>query len=185
VYSLRPELLGDVIFIRHAEPLVEPDQPPAKWQLSLRGKALSHELGASLAPTGLRRIITSPEEKARETATVLAEVLGVNVITDDRLREVQRPWTDDNFADLVARYLHGDRIEGWEPVEQVVSRLEAFLLSRPSEGPIGVVTHGTAMSCLLGGGDSADRARFWSDLTMPDAWAFWGEVPTRFDFLRP
>ena len=91
VYSLRPELLRDVMFIRHAEPFVEPDRPPAEWQLSLRGKGLSYGLGARLAPRGLRRLVTSPEEKARATATVLAEVLGVSVVTDDRLREVQRP----------------------------------------------------------------------------------------------
>jgi broad specificity phosphatase PhoE len=129
-------------------------------------------------------LFTSPEEKARETAAVLADVLGVNVIADDRLREVQRPWINDNFADVVARYLNGDLIEGWEPLDEVVSRWEAFFVSRPSEGPIGVVSHGTAMSCLLGGDDPADRARFWSDLTMPDAWTFSGEVPTRLDCLR-
>jgi|GEM_PF-1025046 len=184
VYSLRPELLRDVMFIRHAEPFVEPDRPPAEWQLSLRGKGLSYGLGARLAPRGLRRLVTSPEEKARATATVLAEVLGVSVVTDDRLREVQRPWTDGNFADVVACYLHGDLIEGWEPIEQVVSRLEAFLASRPSDGPIGVVTHGTAMTCLLGADDSANRARFWSDLTMPDAWTFSEVGPVRLDCLR-
>ena len=95
----------------------------------MRGKELSYELGARLVPRGLRRIVASPEEKAWATATVLAEVLEVSVVTDDRLREVQRSWTDDNFVDLVARYLHGDQIDGWEPVEQVVSRLEALLLS--------------------------------------------------------
>jgi len=156
VCNLRRELLRDVVFIRHAEPLVEPDRPPAQWQLPLRGKELSYELGASLAPTGVRRIVTSPEEKARTAALVLAEVLGVSVFTDDRLREVRRPWTDGNFADVVTRYLYGDLIEGWEPVEQVVSRLEAFLVSRPSEGPIGVVTHGTAMTCLLSADDPAN-----------------------------
>lgn len=130
------------MFIRHAEPLVEPDRPPVEWQLSLRGKEPSYELGARLARRGLRRLVTSPEEKAQAIATVLADVLGVHVVTDDRLREVQRPWTDGNFADVVGCYLHGDLIEGWEPVERVVSRLKAFLANRPSDGPIGVVTHG-------------------------------------------
>jgi len=150
----------------------------------VEGKESSYELGARLAPTGLRRIVTSPEEKARATATVLAEVLGVSVVTDDRLREVQRPWTDGNFAHEVARYLHGDLIEGWEPVEQVVARLEAFLVSSPRETSIGVVTRGTAMACLLGAGDSANRARCWSDLTMPDAWTFSETGPLRLDCLR-
>ena len=112
---------------------------------------------------------------------VLVEVLGVSVVSDDRLREVQRSWTDGNFSDVVVRYLYGDLVEGWEPVEQVVSRLEAFLVSRPSEGPIGVVTHGTAMTCLLGAVDSANRAQYWSGLTMPDAWTFSEVGPVRLD----
>lgn len=185
VYSLRSELLRDVIFIRHAEPIVEPDRPPEQWRLSLRGRESAYELGARLAPTGLRRIVTSPERKARATADVLAEVLGVNVVSDDRLREVQRPWADVNFAETVARYLHGDLIDGWEPVEQVVSRLEVFLESRPTEGPIGVVTHGTAMTCLLGPGDLVKRARYWSELTMPDAWTFSEVGPLRLDGRSP
>ena len=184
MYRLDPELLRDVIVIRHAEPLIERHRPPTEWRLSLRGREASYELGACLAPIGLRRIVTSPEEKARATASVLGEVLGVSVVADDRLREVQRPWADDSFAELVARYLEGERIEEWEPIEQVVSRLEDFLVNCPSEGPIGVVTHGTAMTCLLLAGDTANRARFWSDLTMPDAWTFSRETLTRLDCLR-
>lgn len=67
VDNLGPELLRDVIVIRHAQPLVERDRLPAQWRLSLRGSEASYELGACLAPTGLRRIVTSPEKKARET----------------------------------------------------------------------------------------------------------------------
>lgn len=184
VYGLGPELVRDVIAIRHAEPLIERDRPPAEWRLSMRGEEASCELGVCLAPTGLRRMVTSPEKKARATAAVLGEVLGVSVIFDDRLREVQRPWTDDNFAELVARYLEGERFEGWEPVEQVVSRWLDSLFSRPSEDPIEVVTHGTAMTYLLLAGDTAKRARFWSDLTMPDGWISSPKTLTRLDCSR-
>jgi len=177
--GLRAELLQNVVLIRHAEPQVERDRPPAEWRLSSRGSELSYVLGACLISRGLRQLVTSPEEKALATATAVAHVLGVSVIADDRLREVQRPWTDSNFPDAVARYLQGDLIEGWEPFEEVVSRLEASLLSHSGEGPIGFVTHGTAMACLLDSADPKDRAIFWSDLTMPDAWALFGENISR------
>ncbi|MHB8334176.1 MAG: histidine phosphatase family protein [Acidimicrobiales bacterium] len=160
VDSLDPALLRDVIVIRHSQPLVERDRLPVQWRLSLRGSEASYELGACFAPTGLRRIVTNPEKKARETAAVLSQVLGVGVVADDRLREVQRPWTDGDCEELVVRYLEGERIEGWEPVEHVLSRWLDFFVSYPREGPIGVVTHGTAMACLLLSGDTAKRARF-------------------------
>ena len=182
--SLRAELLRDVVLIRHAEPQVERDRPPAEWHLTSQGRKLSYELGSCLTARGLRQLFTSPEEKAIATATVVAEVLGVSVIADDRLREVQRPWTDSNFADAVARYLQGERLEGWEPFEEVVSRLKACLVSHSEEGPVGLVTHGTAMSCLLDSLDLADRDNFWSDLTMPDAWALSGENISRLYFTE-
>ena len=74
-----------------------------------------------------------------------------------------------NVVNPVARHFHGDLIEGWEPVKHVVSRLAALLPGLPRDGQIGVVTHGTAMTWLLGAGDSANRARLWSELTMPVA----------------
>lgn len=40
------------------------------------------------------------------------------------------------------------------------------------------------MTYLLGADDSANQARFWSDLTMPDAWTFAEVGPVRLDCLR-
>lgn len=98
---------------------------------------------------------------------------------------MQRPWTDGNLAELVARYLRGDRIEGWEPAEHVGSRGEGFLVSCPGEGPFGGVTPATAMTSLLLAGDSANQARSWSDAILPDAWTFSPEARTRLDCLGP
>lgn len=181
---LRADLQQDVVLIRHAESIEDPDRPPSEWQLSSRGKELSHVLGVCLSPCGLRRIVTSPEEKAWATASAVAEVLELNVITDDRLREVQRPWTEGNFVDVVVRYLQGNLIEGWEPIEQVASRLVDSLVSHSGDGPIGVVTHGTAMACLVDANTPTNRALFWSDLTMPDAWALSGKSTTRLFHLE-
>lgn len=175
----RTELLQDVILIRHAEPQVEPNRPPAEWRLSSRGSELSYELGACLISRGLHRLVTSPEVKAVATANAVADVLGLSVIADDRLREVQRPWTDGNFPAVVARYLQGDVIEGWEPFEEVVLRLSIALLSHSGAGPIAFVTHGTAMACLLDSAEPKDRVHFWSELTMPDAWALQGKNISR------
>ncbi len=115
---------------------------------------------------------------------MLAEVLGVSVTVNDRLREVERPWADGTFEESVARYVDGERIEGWESTDHVVPNLGDYLVSCSGERPIGVVTHGTAMTCLLLAGDRAKRARFWSELTVSDAWDFSQEKPTRLDCRR-
>lgn len=58
------------------------------------------------------------------------------------------------------------------------------LVDHSGDGPIGVVTHGTAMACLVGANALTNRALFWSDLTMPDAWALSGEGITRLYHLE-
>ncbi len=40
------------------------------------------------------------------------------------------------------------------------------------------------MACLLISLDLADRAHFWFDLTMPDAWALDGENFSRLFFAK-
>jgi len=169
------QILRNAVLMRHAEPLVEPNRPPAEWHLSSQGRSFSYELATCLNAIGLRRIVTSPEAKAAETAAVVADVLGVSVIVDDRLREVRRPWTGSHFESAVASYLTGERHEGWEPIRAVVSRLQDSLVNHTGAGPVGLVTHGTAMACLLDSLCLVEPAQFWSELTMPDAWTFDGE----------
>jgi broad specificity phosphatase PhoE len=99
----------------------------------------------------------------------------VSVIVDDRLREVCRPWTGSQFESAVASYMKGERNEGWEPIREVVSRLQDSLVSHTGAGPVGMVTHGTAMALLLDSLYLVDSAQFCSELTMPDAWTFDGK----------
>jgi broad specificity phosphatase PhoE len=160
----------DTVFIRHAEASIEPERPASDWPLSPEGKSASRDLGASLVACNLRQLITSPEEKAHATAKAVAEVLRIDLVLDERLREVRRPWIIEDFDGAVSRYLQGETIEGWEPAEQVIERVAAALVSHSSEGPIGVVTHGTAMACFLGARGWVSPVPFWSALTMPDAW---------------
>jgi broad specificity phosphatase PhoE len=179
VEILGEDLRRDVVLIRHAEATVEPDRPPSEWHLSSSGRKLSHDLGVCLRSRALQRIVTSPEEKAQATASAVADILGVCVVIDERLLEVWRPCAEDNFANLVVRYLEGEFIDGWEPIEQVRSRFVDSLISHSGIGPFGVVTHGTAIAALLGADASIDGVLFWNDLTMPDAWDISGESPTR------
>ena len=118
--------------VRHAAVVVDRAVPSPLWQLSTEGRSAAAQLQL---PAGAA--LTSSEDKARETASLA----GLDATSDDRLREVGRPWSDDYQSD-VRRYLAGDPLSGWEPREEVLARLHAALA-----GFNGVaVTHGLAIA---------------------------------------
>jgi hypothetical protein len=85
--------------------------------------------------------LTSPEAKARETGALAR----LDAVVDERLREVERPWSDD-YGPLVERYLGGEDLVGWEPRAAALARLRAVL-----DGFDGVaVSHGLAISLYAG-----------------------------------
>jgi broad specificity phosphatase PhoE len=73
---------------------------------------------------------------------------------------------------LVADYLGGRRLPGWEPQEEVAARFEAAVLDamRATDRPVVVFTHGQALTLWLQRlGAITDAVGFWSRLAMPDA----------------
>ncbi|MGH2474471.1 MAG: SixA phosphatase family protein [Candidatus Limnocylindrales bacterium] len=63
------------------------DGPDAGRPLSPKGRAQAEALGAYLAAIGFTTdaLITSPKVRARETAEIVAEQLGLTIAIDDRL----------------------------------------------------------------------------------------------------
>lgn len=71
------------------------------FPLSSAGRRRAELLAASLVSSGIRRIVSSPLERAFETASTVAAVLGVPVETDPLLREAE-----------FSRYLQG--VKYWQ-----------------------------------------------------------------------
>jgi broad specificity phosphatase PhoE len=163
-----------LILVRHARPLVSPDQVPGSWPLSEDGLVDSRRLRfpvrdiAGAAGADVVTIVSSTEQKAVETAGVLG--LGT-VHTDERLCEVARPWYEDkrSFREAVHQFLTGALTPGWESFDDAAARFDSAVVDLA--GPAVVVSHGTVMSAWLGlripGFDSVS---FWEQLRMPDAW---------------
>ena len=124
------------------------DQP-----LNDTGRDQAAELAASLAGTPIAAIYSSDLVRARETAEIVAERLGLNVVVDAGLREVDvGNWsgvTHDEIRQLYpegfARWQEGGRgWEGGESYDQMGERAVATLLrladasrrrDRPRRGP--------------------------------------------------
>jgi broad specificity phosphatase PhoE len=154
---------------------VEPSVPSTRWRLSDEGRNAARHLGRVLArrTPPPRTVTASSETKARETATELASVLGdPEVRVDDRLDEVNRPWTDDAtvYRRTALAWLSGDHPDGWETPVAVLTRVSGALNELVPDSI--AVTHGLALTLWLASvlpGEVYPRS-FWSDLAMPDAW---------------
>ncbi|NLI21503.1 MAG: histidine phosphatase family protein [Clostridiales bacterium] len=109
--------------------------------------ALARELAALQAPIDL--VIASPMIRARQTAAILAQALGVPVETDERLIE-QHYGEFEGGSSAAPAFLHNKRqfavrYPGGESMMQVACRVYAFLDElRTREGLRGVllVSHG-------------------------------------------
>lgn len=152
-------------------PEVEPGVASKLWGLGERGREdcvlLAHAL-----PEGISSIWSSDERKAKETADVIGLRLGLQVSTDGRFAEVDRPpvW-DRDYREVAAGYLSGRDEPGWEGRSAVVARFSEAIQSvaEASEQPV-VVSHGLALTLWLSSLTKLDAESWWRDLTLPDAW---------------
>ena len=142
--------------VRHAAVVIDPNRPAPEWPLSEAGRDAASELARSRAwdPDGI--VAASPEPKARETAEPIAAAADVEVHVEPDLREVARgalPVLERaDYVALVARYLAGEAIEGWEPAAEARERFAASIerLLTETRGEVVAVTHGLVIALFLG-----------------------------------
>jgi broad specificity phosphatase PhoE len=67
-----------VFFITHPDVAIDPSIPVADWPLNARGRARMQAMSASPWASGVRRIFSSSERKARDAAQFLADGLGLH-----------------------------------------------------------------------------------------------------------
>jgi probable phosphoglycerate mutase len=160
----------ELLLIRHAESVWNAER---RWQghedppLSARGREQAVALAAALASAGVARLVTSDLLRARSTAEPLARALGLEPITDRRLRELDvgswggrtRQEIAARDADLLARFDAGDRdalAGGGESLALLRARALAALrelADAPPEGCIALVTHLGWLREVLPGSD--------------------------------
>jgi broad specificity phosphatase PhoE len=121
--------------VRHATPDLTrtdivyylPPGPP----LTALGEREATELGRFLCRADVRRIWTSPLERAGRTATVAAQACAAEVVTDARLTEMQPGETHDDVGARAGPV--------WEDAVTAAS----------AQGPQALVTHGGVITALL------------------------------------
>ncbi len=153
-----------VRYLTHPQVLIDPARNVRHWSLNAVGRARVAALAAGLgALRGTRRVITSAETKARDTATPLAAALGVVPEIRPAMHENDRSATGflppaefEQVAD--AFFAHPTAsVRGWETAQAAQGRILSDLhacLAGPQSGDLLLVGHGavgTLLYCALAG----------------------------------
>jgi broad specificity phosphatase PhoE len=146
-----------LIFITHPEVIVAPEVDVPEWHLSDTGRQRARTLGESAMLSGVSAIWSSSERKARETASILADALGLIVDIDPRLGENDRGSTgylpSDRFEDAANRFFASpnESHHGWERATDAQVRICSAVKGIAGQhvgGDLAVVSHG-AVGTLL------------------------------------
>jgi broad specificity phosphatase PhoE len=121
--------------------------------LDALGRRQAQSVAERLAGAGVRRVISSDILRARQTAEPLAQILGIEVELDERIREIGNgEWTGllpaeiaGRWPEMWDRYITGTDVErpGGEQWADVRARVrEAMTEFAADPTPIAVFTHG-------------------------------------------
>jgi broad specificity phosphatase PhoE len=130
-------------------------------RLSADGAREAEELARRLEPGSIGALYSSPLERARETAAVIAARLGLEVAIADELNEIDfGDWTDRRFADLhdLAEWRRfnifrsASRPPNGEAMTDVQARMlrltERLCGARPDQ-TVALVSHGDVIKATL------------------------------------
>ncbi len=129
--------------------------------LNSEGRAQAERIAEHLSPVGICRIVSSPLERAIETAEPLARLLGLQVETCDALGEFRGgEWTGKTFHDLETdprwrlfnSYRSGTRVPGGEAMAEVqvrvVTAMQDFHEQSP-DGTLALFSHGDVIRAAV------------------------------------
>ncbi len=173
--------------IRHATPTIRPELPAREWTLSERGIQEAQVLAGTAESWGLEALYTSNERKARGTALVIGDALGLNVNVIDAFGELRIPeWISnaDEFNMLVRSVLEGtapERKIHLDPlIEQRTAESAGAAAQRFADGvalveagafPAAIVSHGRILTSYLMRTIGLEAPfDFWRAIPMP-SWA--------------
>lgn len=112
------------------------------------GRAQARAAAGALAGRGIRRIVASPQKRARHTADIVAQVLGLAVEEHPDLRE--RDWGVHEGRLRDDRVDHGDGVEPYAEL-QMRATVAFADITRPCIFPCLIVTHSGVIKALLDG----------------------------------
>lgn len=156
-----------LILVKHSLPEVVPERPRREWRLSPEGRLRCARLAQRLKEYEPRRIVSSPEPKALETAQLLAAALGTGVVeTVEELHEHDDrdvPFSDEETFRAAVREFFAcpnEAIFGPETADAAHARFAAAVGAATAGGTVPgvVVAHGRVISLFVSRAAGVDDA---------------------------
>jgi probable phosphoglycerate mutase len=167
-WSAAHPVVTTTVLLRHGETPHTAEKRFSGWggddpDLNDRGREQAHRAGRHLAATGgVDLVITSPMARTRQTAEVVAEHLGVDVVEEHDLRECAfGDWDGMTFAEVMQqspdeldRWLASTAVappggESFDDVERRVVAARDRILERYEGSTLLLVTHVTPLKTIL------------------------------------
>jgi broad specificity phosphatase PhoE len=146
-----------ITLIRHSKTIIEAETHALNWVLSDKGVEFAEALSQNDEIKNVNILYSSLQNKALETAVIIAKPHRIPIRTDDRLTEVTSI-TNKFVADPVEfeRNVHDfqtgliPRINGGETVKEALDRfnkaIEDIIKREEGKQNIGIVSHGNMLS---------------------------------------
>lgn len=168
--------MSRLILVKHSLPEIVPERPRREWHLSQEGRIRCGRLAERLKGYGPRRIVSSPEPKALETAQLVASSLGTGVVeTVEALHEHDDrdvPFSDEpTFRAAVRQFFArpAEAVFGPETADAAHARFAAAVEAVTAGGPepAVLVAHGRVISLFVSRAAGVDPYELWSRLGLP------------------
>jgi broad specificity phosphatase PhoE len=167
----------NLVLVRHSAPEIAEEIPPREWQLSDDGRLRCEALADEIEPYRPTVIATSTEFKARETALLVADILGLPILEVEGLHEHERadssfhPRKEDFRREVEAFFSHRERmVFGAETAIRAYARvaraIDRLLVEIPA-GNVVAVSHGRVIALFAGVRAGVDSLQLWKRLHLP------------------
>ncbi|MDI4666375.1 phosphoglycerate mutase family protein [Xanthobacter autotrophicus] len=158
--------MTDFLYLTHPQVQVDRAIPVPQWGLSEVGRARTRAFAARADLSPYRRIVSSTEVKAMQTAALLAEALGLPVEVAEGMEENDRSATgylpEAHFQQMADAFFARpqESVAGWERAQDAQARIVAAIARTLAEVhdhrqlPVLFVGHGgvgTLLLCHLAG----------------------------------
>lgn len=152
-------VVSTVFYVTHPQVQIDPAVPVPLWGLSRVGRERAILAAGQRWGHGIKRIVSSAETKAIETAEIFAARLGLTADIRERMHENDRSATGflppPEFEAVADAFFASpnDSIRGWETAsaaqDRIISEVGAVLAEGTETGDILFVGHGAVGTLLM------------------------------------